>query len=249
MAQQTPLFPDTPYRFPLTTPRRMRELPDTEQPQQRLRQAGAGALSSAELLEIITGAQTTEVGRALLARFDGLDALHRATLIELASVAGVGPAGAARIKAALELGRRQAGQTPAERPLIKSPADAANLLMGEMAGLEQEQMRVILLDTRARVINIVTVYIGNINSIVIRCGDLFREAIRSNSASIIVAHSHPSGDPTPSPEDVKVTEQLVEAGTLLDIQLLDHLVIGCRRFVSLKERGLGFGGAHGSRPH
>ena len=243
------LFPDTPYRIPQTTPRRMRELPDAEQPQHRLRQVGASALSSAELLEIVTGAQTTEVGRALLARFDGLDALTRATLTELASVAGVGPASAARIKAAVELGRRALSGMPAERVQIKSPADAANLLLSEMGALEQEQMRVILLDTRSRVIDIVTVYIGNINSILIRCGDLFREAIRSNSASIIVAHSHPSGDPSPSPEDVKVTEQLVEAGTLLDIQVLDHLVISSRRFVSLKERGLGFGGTNGSRPH
>jgi DNA repair protein RadC len=113
--------------------------------------------------------------------------------------------------------------------------------MSEMALLEQEHLRVMLLDTKNRVLETPTVYIGSLNTSLIRVGELFREAIRANCASLIVLHNHPSGDPTPSPEDVAVTRQIVEAGQLLDVEVLDHLIIGRQRFVSLKERGLGFG--------
>ena len=140
----------------------------------------------------------------------------------------------------MELGRRLLISAPDERLQIRSPADVANLLMLEMGLLEQEHLRVILLDTRNRVLAVTTVYKGSLNSSMIRVGELFREAIRRNSAAVIIAHNHPSGDPTPSPEDVAVTKQVVQAGKLLDIDVLDHLVIGQGRFVSLKERGLGF---------
>jgi len=113
--------------------------------------------------------------------------------------------------------------------------------MSEMSLLEQEHLRVMMLDTKNRVLGSPTVYVGSLNTSMIRVGELFREAIRSNSASVIVAHNHPSGDPTPSPEDVAVTRQIAEAGKLLDVDVLDHLIIGRQRFVSLKERGLGFG--------
>jgi DNA repair protein RadC len=112
--------------------------------------------------------------------------------------------------------------------------------MAEMAHLEQEHLRVLYLDTRNRLIGSETVYIGSLNAAHIRVSEVFREATRCNCAAIIVAHNHPSGDPTPSPEDVEVTRQLVAAGDLLDIELLDHLIIGRQRFVSLRERGLGF---------
>lgn len=123
---------------------------------------------------------------------------------------------------------------------MSSPGDAANLLMSEMMFLEQEHLRLILLDTRNRVLSMPTLYVGSLNSSVVRVGELFRAAIRENAAALIVAHNHPSGDPSPSPEDVNVTRQLVRAGKLLDIDVLDHIVIGQQRFVSLKERGLGF---------
>ncbi|MFN2224744.1 MAG: RadC family protein, partial [Anaerolineae bacterium] len=154
---------------------------------------------------------------------------------------GLGPAKVAQIKAALELGRRLLAQSPEERPQIRSPADAANMVMSEMSWLEQEHLKVMLLDTKNRVLGTPTVYIGSLNTSMVRVGELFREAIRANCASLIVVHNHPSGDPTPSPEDVAVTRQIAEAGKLLDIELLDHLIIGQQRFVSLKERGLGFG--------
>jgi DNA repair protein RadC len=129
---------------------------------------------------------------------------------------------------------------PQERPQVRTPTDIANLLMLEMSLLEQEHLRVVMLDVKNFVGRIHTVYAGSLNTAVVRIAEVFREPIRANSASIIIVHNHPSGDPTPSPEDVRVTEMIVEAGKLLDIDVLDHLVIGRNRFVSLKERGLGF---------
>jgi len=155
-------------------------------------------------------------------------------------VPGVGEAKAAQIKAAIELGRRLTLESPEERPVITSPADAAGLVQYEMSALEQEELRVLLLDTRNRVQKISTVYRGSLNSSQVRVGEVFKEAIRSNAAAIIVVHNHPSGDPSPSPEDVAITRAIREAGELLDVKVLDHLVIGHGRFVSLKERGLGF---------
>jgi DNA repair protein RadC len=158
----------------------------------------------------------------------------------LTEVKGIGPAKAVEIKAALEIGRRLMTEAPEERPRVTSPGDAANLLMSEMMFLEQEHLRLILLDTRNRVISTPTVYVGSLNTSVVRIGELFRAAIKDNAAAFIVAHNHPSGDPSPSPEDVTVTRQIVQSGKLLDIELLDHVIIGRQRYVSLKERGLGF---------
>jgi DNA repair protein RadC len=207
--------------------------------------AGAGALSTVELLAIILrmggrGESVIRMAERLLAQFGGLAGLAQASHDELCAVHGVGEAKATQIKAALELGRRLLATAPYERPQVRGPADVANLVMLEMGLLEQEHLRVVLLDTKNYVQRIVNVYAGSLNTAVVRVGEIFREAIRSNCAAIIVVHNHPSGDPTPSPEDVRVTEQLVEAGRLLDIEVLDHLVIGRNRYVSLKERGLGF---------
>jgi len=132
-------------------------------------------------------------------------------------------------------------ESPDMKPQVRSPADAANLVMSKMCLLEQEELLTMLLDTKNRVLETPTVYRGSLNTSLIRVGELFREAIRANCAAMIVIHNHPSGDPTPSPEDVAVTRQIAEAGKLLDVEVLDHLIIGRQRFVSLKERGLGFG--------
>jgi len=223
----------------------IRDLAAEDRPRERLRRVGAHALSSAELLAIILrvgtgGTNVVRLAENMLVQFDGLPGLSRASVNELATVHGVGQAKAAQIKAALELGRRLMAATPQERPRVSSPADAANLLMSEMMLLEQEHLRVILLNTRNEVLSMPTVYQGSLNTSVVRVGELFREAIRANAAAVIVAHNHPSGDPSPSPEDVNVTRQLVKAGRLLDVTVLDHLVIGHNRFVSLKERQLGF---------
>ena len=223
----------------------IKELPTSERPRERLLHYGAGALSTAELLAIIlrTGTQDENVialSHRLLARFGNLAGLVQANTAEMVREHGLGPAKVAQLKATLELGRRMMAESPEERFQIRSPADAANLVMTEMGVLEQEQLRIILLDTKNRVLATPTIYKGSLNTSLIRVGELFREAVRANCASLIVVHNHPSGDPAPSPEDVAVTRQIVDAGKLLDVDVLDHLVIGRQRFVSLKERGLGF---------
>jgi DNA repair protein RadC len=223
----------------------IRDIPESERPRERLERYGAGALSTAELLAILLrvgspGENVVNLATRLLAQHRGLGGLARASSGELQETKGVGPAKVTQIKAAFELGRRLLVESPEERPQIRSPADAANLVLIEMSLLEQEHLRLLLLDTKNRVIEMPTVYMGNLNTSVIRIGELFRHALRANSAGMIVVHNHPSGDPTPSPEDIRVTERVVEAGDLMGVEVLDHLIIGGHRFVSLKERRLGF---------
>ena len=223
----------------------IRDFPQSERPRERLAKHDASALSNAELVAIllrvgIGGENVIDLSRRLLHELGGLSGLARASIAEFQSIKGIGLAKAAQIKAALELGRRLAAANPETRPQINSASDAANLLLGEMSFLEQENMRVLLLDTKHRVLDAQTVYVGSLNTSVIRIGELFRQAIARNCAAIILAHNHPSGDPTPSPEDISVTQQIVNAGRLLDIEVLDHLIIGEQRFLSLRERGLGF---------
>ncbi|MEE8470032.1 MAG: DNA repair protein RadC [Dehalococcoidia bacterium] len=223
----------------------IKDLPLQERPRERLKQYGAGSLSNAELLAIVlrTGVASESVlnlSTRLLARFGGLAGLARAGFGELCRERGLGEAKASQIKATLELGCRILSHQPADRATVKSPGDVANLLQAEMGFLEQEELRLVLLDTKNQVLSIPKVYKGSINTSLIRVSELFRDAVRENCPALVVVHNHPSGDPTPSPEDIKVTEQIVEAGKLLDIEVLDHLIIGDRRYVSLKERGLGF---------
>ncbi len=221
--------------------RYVRDMPVGERPLTRLQENGAMALSTAEILaSIVQTHDALDLATDMLNFFGSLAGLGRATIAELCRFDGVGESQAARIKAALELGRRMVSEPQDERPRVASPADAANLVMLEMMSLEQEHLRVLLLDTRNRVLGSPTVYIGSLNTSVVRVGELFRAAIRANAASVIVIHNHPSGDPSPSPEDVNVTRQLVRAGKLVDIEVLDHVVIGYQRYVSLKERSLGF---------
>ncbi len=223
----------------------IRDLPADLRPRERMVYAGPGALSNAELLAIILrvggrGENVIRMAERLLSEFRGISGLAQASFDELCAAHGVGEAKATQIKAALELGKRMLLASPQERFQIRSPQDVANLFMLEMGLLEQEQLRVILLDTKNVVIRMHTIYAGSLNTAVVRVGEVFREAIRANAASLILAHNHPSGDPTPSPEDVRVTEAIVKAGALLDIRVLDHLVIGRNRYISLKEKGLGF---------
>jgi DNA repair protein RadC len=223
----------------------IRDLPLDLRPRERMLYAGPSALSTAELLAIILrvggrGENVIRLAERLLSQFGGVSGLAQASFDELCAARGIGEAKATQIKAALELGKRLLIAAPQERPQVRSPADVANLLMMEMGLLEQESLRTVLLDTKNFVLRVHTVYTGSLNTAVVRVGEVFREAIRANSAALILAHNHPSGDPTPSPEDVRVTEAIVEAGALLDIRVLDHLIIGRNRYVSLKERGLGF---------
>ncbi len=223
----------------------IKELPSSERPRERLRNYGPAVLSTGELLAIILrtgigGQNVVTLATNLLARYSGLAGLAKADISELCRERGLGLAKACQLKAALELGRRMLIASPDERPQVRSPQEAANLVQLEMAFLDQENLRVILLDTKNYVERMATVYVGNVNTALVRVSEVFREAVRLNSPQLIVAHNHPSGDPTPSPEDVQITERIVSAGKLLDIDVLDHLIIGRQRYVSLKEQGLGF---------
>jgi DNA repair protein RadC len=220
----------------------IRDMPPTEQPLHRLYQAGTQAVSDAELIAaVLQTKDALDLAYDLLQMAGGsLLRLPQLTRNQLKQLAGIGDAQAARLQAALELGKRTLMAQAEEKPRVTSPADAANLLMFEMMNLEQEHLRVILLDTRNRVLATPTIYVGSLNSSVVRIGELFKAAIRDNAAAVIVAHNHPSSDPSPSPEDIHVTRQMVKAGKLLDVSVLDHIIIGRHRWVSLKERGLGF---------
>jgi DNA repair protein RadC len=223
----------------------IKELPVQDRPRERLAQLGPSALSTAELLAIVLrtgvdGESALALARRLLARHGGIAGLARVSLSQLVAEKGIGTAKAAQLQAALELGRRLTLAAPEERPQVRSPGDAAALLVPLIGHKEQEHFWVLFLDTRNRVLGSEGIYKGSLNQSQVRVGEVFREAVRRNCAAIIVAHNHPSGDPAPSPEDVAVTRDLVAAGQLLGIEVLDHLVVGCQRWVSLRERGLGF---------
>jgi DNA repair protein RadC len=224
---------------------RITDLYVNDRPRERLASLGPQALTNAELLAIllrvgVPGENAVQVGQRLLLKFNGLSGLHRAPFHELCDQHGIGEAKAAQLKAAIELGNRLRLEAPEERPTVNSPADAAALVQYEMSALEQEHLRVILLDTRNHVLGIDSVYHGSVNTAQIKVGEIFKAAIRRNAPCLIVVHNHPSGDPTPSLDDIAVTRAIVQAGKLLDVDVLDHLVIGQGRWVSLKERGLGF---------
>lgn len=219
----------------------IRELPSGERPRERLLRHGPAGLSDHELVAIIwrTGTRSESVldlARRVLARFGGLEGLARASIGELAAEKGVGTVKAIELKAALELGRRLATLGPTERPVVKSPQEVASLVMAEMAWLAQEQLRVLLLNSKNQVVANRLVYQGSVNAAQVRVGELFRDAVRENCPAIIMVHNHPSGDPTPSPEDVQVTRAALEAGRLLNIDVLDHVVIGQGKFCSVRER-------------
>jgi len=223
----------------------IRDLPTTERPRERLRDYGAGSLSTSELLAIVlrTGSSRESVlalASRLLSRYGGLVGLARAGFGELCQERGLGEAKASQLKAAFELGRRLASAQPEERAIVRTPEDVANLLLSEMGLLEQEELWVVLLNTRNQVLGVHAVYRGSVNTSQVRVAELFREAVRQNCPALVLAHNHPSGDPTPSPDDVAMTKQVLGAGRVLDIEVLDHLVIAQQRFVSMKERRLGF---------
>jgi DNA repair protein RadC len=226
---------------------RISELAESERPRERLKRVGAGSLSSAELLAIllrvgVAGENAVEVGNRLLQKFKGLAGIQRAPIEELESQRGVGAAKAAQIKAAIELGRRlsEPPQDEDKPTVISNPAEAARYFQYQMGALEQEELRVILLDTRNQVLDLVPIYVGSANTAQVRPAEVFKAAVRRNATAVIVVHNHPSGDPTPSPDDVAVTRELIKAGDLIGIKVLDHIIIGQGRHVSMKERGLGF---------
>jgi DNA repair protein RadC len=225
--------------------RAIRELPADERPRERLVMRGAGGLSAAELIALLWGSgsrgrSAVDLAADALARHAGLTGLARATEGELESLPGVGAAKAAQLIAAFELGRRLMADWPTARWTIRAPRDVADRLILQMGRLEREELRVVLLNTKNVVLRVVTVYQGNVSSSLVRVGELFRDAVRLNASALILVHNHPSGDPTPSPDDLHLTAEALAAGRLLDIDVLDHLVVGHDAWVSLRDRGVSF---------
>ncbi|SFG76436.1 DNA replication and repair protein RadC [Desulfotomaculum arcticum] len=221
----------------------IKEMPVELRPRERLLKEGPQLLSDIELLAIMlrtgsTGLSAVELATVLLGRFGGLKQLLDVSTEELSEFKGMGPAKVAQIRAALELGRRVAMATAWDRPTIKSPENAAALVMEEMRHLDREHFWALLLNTKNQVLSREIVSIGTLNSSAIHPRELYKAAIRRSAAGVILVHNHPSGDPTPSQQDIDVTKRLIEAGNIIGINVLDHLVIGDNKFVSFKARGL-----------
>lgn len=223
----------------------MRELPIDERPRERLASRGPAALSTAELIGLVwgsgaRGANVLELATEALARHGSLSDFAAALPDELARQPGVGPARAAQLVAAFELGRRLLADWPTGRWQARTPKDVADRLVLQMGRLEREELRVVLLNTKNVATELLTVYQGNVSASVVRIGELFRDAVRRNANGLILVHNHPSGDPTPSPDDLHLTAEAVAAGRLLDVAVLDHLIIGHDAYVSLRDRGVAF---------
>lgn len=227
------------YTVPKNGRRMVRELPVEERPIKRLARCGPQSLSTAELLAaVLQTGDALELAQDVLMASGGLHKLARCNWRELTRLKGVGQGQAVKLLAAMELGRRLVGCWPERVQKVSSPDDAAKLLMADMMLLEQEQFWVILLDTRNNVMGTHMVYIGNVSSAIIRTAEVYRAAIQQQAVAILVAHNHPSGEVSPSKEDIEITKLIVKAGRLLDIECLDHVIIGHNRYVSLKASGL-----------
>ena len=226
---------------------RVAEMPENDRPRERLRRLGSSALKSEELLAILlrTGTAQEDVlhlAARLLHEHGGLRGLAATDLVTLGRTHGVGPAKASTIAAAFELGRRAAIEEGGVRATVTSPQDIARLLHPEMELLQQEELRLLILDTKYHVLAAPVLYRGTVSAASGRVAELFREAVRLNASKIALAHNHPSGDPAPSADDIAFTREAVEAGALLNIPILDHLVLGhgAGRWISMRERRLGF---------
>jgi DNA repair protein RadC len=216
------------------------ELPKDENPRSRIRDLGPMSLSASEVLAVALWVTDTETGQELARLYQEYGSINAIPRYRILEIKGLGDRYADAIQAIGEIIRREAMQNLPDKVAVHSPADAAALVQYEMGGLEVEQLRVILLNTRNQIKRVITLYQGSTNCSMVRVGELFRDAVRENATAIILVHNHPSGDPTPSPEDVALTRSAVTVGKAMDIDVLDHLVIGKGKFVSLKERGLGF---------
>jgi len=220
----------------------IRDFPKDDRPRERMMNEGPESLSNHELLAILlrTGTKNESalhLASKLLKQFDGLRLLKDATVEEITSIQGIGQAKAVQIMAALELGRRIHQLTYEERYVIRSPKDAADYVMEEMRFLTQEHFVCIYLNTKNQVLQKRTVFIGSLNASIVHPREVFKSALKRSAASLICVHNHPSGDPTPSREDIEVTRRLAECGKLIGIEMLDHIIIGEHKFVSLKEKG------------
>ncbi|MDK2800734.1 MAG: repair protein RadC [Clostridiales bacterium] len=225
---------------------RIKDLPFEERPYEKLEKHGAEVLSNAELMAIIirTGTKSetsVEVAQRLLKECSqdrGLAFLHDISLEELKSIKGIGRVKAIQLKAVIELAKRIISFRSEWKVCISSPADVSRLIMEEMRYLKQEHFKIIMLNVKNNVLKKVDITVGTLNSAIVHPRDVFSEPIRNKCASIILIHNHPSGDPTPSQEDIDVTNRIVEAGKILGISVLDHIIIGDGRYISLKEKGI-----------
>jgi DNA repair protein RadC len=220
----------------------MKDLTPGDRPREKLLQHGASALGDNELVALVLGSGhrgsgALAVANGVLAARGGLHGLVRSTSDDLASVRGVGRARAAQLLAAVELGRRTLMQAPSARVQLRAPRDAAAYLLPMFGGGAVERFGVVLLDSKHRVLRTTVLAVGSLNSAVVQPREVFREAALGSAAAVVVFHNHPSGDPTPSPDDVELTRRLAAAGTLMGIQVVDHIVLGDVRYVSFREMG------------
>ncbi|MDD3704703.1 MAG: DNA repair protein RadC [Clostridiaceae bacterium] len=221
----------------------IKDLPEEEQPRERLARHGASVLSNSELLALLLGSGSKKenaisLAHRILIKEQGLRFLVDSTMEQLCSINGIGEAKAAQIKAAIELGKRLAAfELGVDKP-VKCPQDVAGLLMEEMRYLKKEHMKLVLLNVKCNLISVEEISVGSLNASIVHPREVFNPAIRKSSASIIMVHNHPSGDPAPSSEDVSITARIAEAGKLIGIELVDHVIIGDGKYISMKERGL-----------
>lgn len=235
---------------------RLRELPPWERPRERLARLGAGALSNTELLAILlrtgdraAGCSALDLAQQLLVLGNsrlpgderaGLRFLATAVIEELGQVPGVGLAKAAQVKAAVELGRRIAAQEAGERPELRTPSAVARLLRAELQYHEQEHFLALLLDAKRRVISVELISVGGLDTSLAHPREVFKAAVRKNAHAMVLGHNHPSGDPTPSPDDIAITRRLADVGRLLGIEVLDHVVVGDNSYTSFMQIGIKF---------
>ena len=221
----------------------VRDLPKSERPRERLIKFGPEALSAQELLALIIGRgipkkSVMNIAQELLARFGNIKAISQASIAALSEIKGIGLAKAAQIKACFELGKRQDLEPELKNYDIKNPQSVVKAIRASIKDKAKEHFKLILLDTRNKIIGISTISIGTLNAGLVHPREIFKEAIIHNSASVVLAHNHPSGDPEPSDEDLTITKRLVKSGKILGIEVIDHIIIGKTNFSSFKERGL-----------
>lgn len=220
----------------------IRDVHQDDRPRERLKRQGAESLSNQELIAILLRTGTKEesvlhIANRVLTSFEQLHELKHAAIEEIMSVKGIGEAKAIQLLAAIELGRRMSQQRIEDRYTIRSPQDAATYLMADMTALLQEHFVVLFLNVKNQIIHKQTIFIGSLNASIVHPREIFREAVKRSAASLVCAHNHPSGNPAPSPEDIEVTKRIQEAGYIIGIELLDHVIIGDHQFISLKEKG------------
>jgi DNA repair protein RadC len=221
------------------------DLPLSERPRERLAKYGAESLSAAELLALILGRgvkgeSVMVTAQRLLSRFGSFAGLAKASIEELSNINGIGPAKAAQLKAAFELNRRLEEQPslPKAQGVVKTPQDVVGQIKGYLKNKRKEHFLTVLLNTRNQVIRVASISVGTLDSSLVHPREVFQEAISSSAASVIFAHNHPSGDLSPSDEDIKLTRRLKEVGELMGIDVLDHLIVADKGFVSMRERKL-----------